>query len=155
MEAVVKENAKVLVPNKEHKNFTETNEEISKGTIVNGEFKSIKGERRGQPFSYRVFITDNGEIIYSNKVNQMIGTEVTLGADGRVTPTKVNMIPAETFKTSRLVMTLAGAVGGYYYAKKKNGGKNAMKYALIGGAVGYAAVWAFDKSKSVKVTPSK
>ena len=26
MEAIVKENAKVLVPNKEHKNFTETNE---------------------------------------------------------------------------------------------------------------------------------
>jgi hypothetical protein len=155
MEAVVKENAKVLVPNKEHKNFTETNEELTKGTIVKGEFKSIKGLRRGEPFSYRVFITDNGEIIYSNKAKEMKATEVTLGADGAVTPTTVNMIPAETFKTSRIVMTLAGAFGGYYYAKKKGNGKSAMKYAIVGGLAGYLAIWAFDKSKSVTVSKSK
>jgi hypothetical protein len=153
MEAIVKQNAKVLVPNKEHKNFTETNEELPKGTIVNGEFKSIKGLRRGKPFSFRVFITDKGEIIYSNKVNEMKATEVTLGADGAVTPTRINMLPAETFKTSRVVVALAAAVGGYMYAKKK--GKKPIKYAVIGGLAGYAAVWAFDKSKSVTVKPSR
>ena len=41
MEAVVLENAKVLVPNKEHKNFTETNEIVPQGTTVKGEFKSM------------------------------------------------------------------------------------------------------------------
>ncbi len=153
MEAIVKENAKVLVPNKEHKNFTETNEEIPKGTIVKGEFKSIKGLRRGEPFSFRVFVTDKGQIIYSNKAKEMKATEVMLGADSAQTPTRVDLLPAETFKTSRIVVALAGAVGGYMYAKKK--GQKPMKLALIGGLVGYAAVWAFDKTKSVTVTPSR
>jgi hypothetical protein len=153
MEAIVLENAKVLVPNKEHKNFTETNEEIPQGTVVNGEFKSIKGLRRGEPFSFRVFVTDKGQIIYSNKLKEMKTTEVTLGADASRTPTVVNMLPAETFKTSRILFALAGAVGGFYYSKKKGGNK--MKYALVGALAGYGAVWAFDKTKSVSVTRSK
>ena len=86
----------------------------------------------------------------------MRATEVTLGADGAVTPTRVDMLPAETFKTSRVVVALAGAIGGYYYAKKKGKtGGSAIKYAVIGGLAGYAAVWAFDRSKSVVVKPSK
>jgi hypothetical protein len=153
MEAVVLENAKVLVPNKEHKNFTETNEIVPQGTTVKGEFKSIGGLRRGQPFSFRVFITDNGQIIYSNKIKQMKATEVTLGADSSQSATVVNMLPAETFKTSRIVFALAGAIGGVYYARKKGG--NTLKFGLIGGLAGYAAVWAFDKTKSVTVTPSR
>lgn len=153
MEAVVLEDAKVLVPNKEHKNFTETNEVIPKGETLNGEFKSISGLRRGQPFSFRVFITNNGQIIYSNKVKQMEATEVTLGADSSRSATVVNMLPAETFKTSRVVFAIAGAIGGVMYARKKGGNK--LKFGLIGGLAGYAAVWAFDKSKSVTVTRSK
>lgn len=152
MEAIVLENAKVLVPNKEHKNFTETNEEISKDTVVNGEFKSIKGLRRGEPFSFRVFVTDKGQIIYSNKIKEMKATEVTLGADANRSATVVNMIPAETFKSSRIIFTLAGAVGGFYYAKKKGGNK--MKYAIVGAIAGYGAIWAFDKTKSVTVLSS-
>lgn len=152
MKAIVLENAKVLVPNKEHKNFTETNEEIPKGTVINGEFKSIKGLRRGKPFSFRVFVTDKGQIIYSNKLKEMKNTEVILGADASQTPTVVNMLPAETFKTSRILVSLAGALGGFYYAKKKGASK--IKYAIVGAAAGYAAVWAFDKSKSVTVTRS-
>jgi hypothetical protein len=152
MKAIVLENAKVLVPNKEHKNFTETNEEVPKGTVVNGEFKSIKGLRRGEPFSFRVFVTDKGQIIYSNKLKEMKNTEVILGADASQTPTVVNMLPAETFKTSRILFALAGALGGFYYAKKKGASK--IKYSIVGAAAGYAAVWAFDKSKSVTVTRS-
>lgn len=153
MEAKLIEDAKVLVPNKEHKNFTETNEELPKGTIVNGEFKSIKGLRRGEPFSYRVFITDKGQILYSNKLKQMEATEVMLGADSAQTPTRVDLLPAETFKTSRLIFAVAGAIGGYYYAKKKGG--KPTKFAIIGGLAGYAAVWAFDKTKTATVTPSR
>jgi hypothetical protein len=153
MEAVVLDNAKVLVPNKEHKNFTETNEIIPKGETISGEFKSIKGLRRGEPFSFRVFITNNGQIIYSNKVKQMKATEVTLGADSSQSATVVNMLPAETFKTSRILFALAGAVGGVYYARKKKA--NPMKFAVIGGLAGYAAMWAFDKTKTVTITPSK
>jgi hypothetical protein len=154
MKALVIADAKVLVPNKEHKNFTETNEEISKGEIIFGEFKNIEGLRRGKPFNYRVFITDNGNIVYSNKVKEMKATEVTLGADASQSPTKVNFLPAETFKTSRIVVALAGAVGGYYYAKKKNPSKS-LQYSVVGGVVGYLAVWAFDKSRSVTINTSK
>jgi hypothetical protein len=153
MKAIVLENAKVLVPNKEHKNFTETNEEMPKGTVINGEFKSIKGLRRGEPFSFRVFVTDKGQIIYSNKLKEMKHTEVILGADASQTPTVVNMLPAETFKTSRIVVALAGALGGFYYAKKK--GANKIKYAIVGAVAGYGAVWLFDKTKSVTVKQSK
>jgi hypothetical protein len=153
MEAIVLEDAKVLVPNKEHKNFTESNEFIPKGETLIGEFKSIHGLRRGQPFSFRVFITDKGQIIYSKKVKEMRATEVNLGADSSQSSTVVNLRPAETFKTSRILFSIAGAIGGYYYAKKK--GKKTTTYAVVGAALGYGAVWAFDKTKSVTVTKSK
>lgn len=156
MEAVVQQNAKVLVPNKEHKNFTETSEELPIGTIVEGEYKSIKGLRRGKPFSYRVFITDKGQIIYSNKIKEMEATEVTLGADSSQSSTTVDLIPAETYKTSRLLFSAAGAIGGYAYSKKRGcTGTTCTKYAVIGGILGYAAVYLFDKTKSVQITESK
>lgn len=153
MIATLKKDAKVLVPNKEHKNFTETSEVIPAGTELEGDFKSIRGERRGEPFSFRVFITNDGRIIYSNNVKEMKATEVMLGADSSATPTRVNFLPAETFKTSRVVVSLAAGIGAYMYAKKK--GKKAVKWAVIGAAVGYAAVWAFDRTQSAVVTPSK
>ena len=156
MEAIVTNNAKVLVPNKEHKNFTETSQVIPKGTTVKGEYKSIAGLRRGKPFSYRVFVTENGEIIYSNNITEMRSTEVTLGADSSQTPTRIDMLPAETFKATRILVALAGAVGGYYYAKKKGKSSGAaIKYSVVGAIAGYAAVWAFDRTKSVTVKSSK
>ena len=156
MVAILKEDAKVLVPNSEHKNFTETNEVIPSGTKVTGDFKSIKGLRRGEPFSFRVFITENGQIIYSNKIKEMNTTEVVLGADASVTPTNINLVPAQAYRKTRVLATAIGLAGGYIYANKKGlKGKNAVKYAVIGGLLGYAAVWAFDKTKSVVITPSK
>ena len=107
MEAVLKDNAKVLVPNKEHKNFTETSEELPIGTILNGEFKSIKGLRRGKPFSYRVFITEKGQIVYSNNLKEMEVTEVTLGADSSQSETRVDLLPAETYKPCRILFAAA------------------------------------------------
>lgn len=158
MIATVKEEATVLVPNKEHKNFTETSETIPQGTSVEGEFKSISGLRRGEPFSYRVFITNDGQIIYSNKLEQMKSTEVMLGlgGDSTLSSTTVNMTSAETFKTSRVVVALTAGVGAFMYAKKKGkSAKTSIKWAVIAGAVGYLAVWAFDKSKSVTISQKK
>jgi len=144
MEATLIKEAKVLVPNKET---------IPEGTVINGEFKSIKGMRRGEPFSYRVFISEDGQIIYSKNIKEMKPTEVILGADGNVTPTTVDFLPAEAYKKERMIATIAGAAGAYFYAKKK--GKNAMKWAAIGGVIGYVAVMVLDKSKDGVVTPSK
>mgnify|MGYP003114396083 CR=1 FL=1 len=156
--AIVKESAKVLVPNKEHENFTETKEIIPAGTTLQGSFKSISGKRRGEPFTYRVFIDTNGNIIYSNKIKKsdMKATDVYLGADSSQSPTKVDLIPAETFKTSRLVGLFAGGVGAYMYSKKKGYDKSkTMKFAIVGGLLGYGAMYCYDKTRSVTVTPSK
>ena len=156
MEAILKEDAKVLVPNKEHKNFTETSEVIPKDTIVEGEFKSIKGKRRGEDFSFRVFITKEGQIIYSNKLKEMRTTEVTLGADSSQSATTIDLKPAETFKTSRILMTVAGAIGGYAYSKKKGCKGNAcLKWSVLGAALGYATIYVVDKTRSVSITESK
>mgnify|MGYP003644197563 CR=1 FL=1 len=143
---IVKEDAKVLVPNKEHKNFTETKEFLPKGTEIKGRFASIKGLRRGEPFSYRVFIAENGQIIYSDKIKTMKETEVYLGADSTNTPTEVTMSP-NLFSTSRMVGALAGGVGAYMYCKKKGFPKSKiMKYSLIGSGLGYIALMLYDKS---------
>ena len=155
-EVIVLEDTKVLVPNKEHQNFTETKEIIPEGETLEGSFKSIKGLRRGKPFSYRVFIDSSGNIIYSNKVKSMKATDVYLGADQSVTPTRVDLIPAETFKTSRLIGAVAGGVGAFMYSKRKGFDKRkAMKYAVVGSLLGYTAMYCYDKTRSVTVTTSK
>ena len=155
--AVVIEEAHVLVPNKEHKNFTQTREKFPKGTEMIGTYKSIKGKRRGEDFTYRVFITDNGEIIYSNKITEhMKPTEVYLGADASKTPTTVDLVPAETFKASRILGLVAGGLGAYLYCKKKKIDRSKRtKIALLGAAIGYSAVYLFDKTKNVTITQSK
>ena len=156
--ALVQKSAKVLVPNKQHENFTETKEIIPEGTHLTGSFKSIAGKRRGEPFTYRVFIDTKGNIIYSNKVkkNDMKATDVYLGADSSQSPTKVDLIPAETFKTSRLVGLVAGGVGAYMYSKNKGYGKSkTMKFAILGSLLGYGAMYCYDKTRSATVTPSK
>jgi hypothetical protein len=155
-DVIVKETAKVLVPNSEHQNFTETKDTIPEGTTLSGSFKSIQGLRRGKPFSYRVFIDKNGQIIYSNKIKTMKATDVYLGADSSATPTMIDMVPAETFKTSRLVGALAGGVGAFMYSKKKGyDKKKTMKYAVVGGLLGYTAMYIFDKTRSVTIATSK
>ena len=70
IKGVITEDTKTLIPNKEHKNFTETNTIIPKGTIVEGEMKSIQGKRKGEDFLYRVFFTNDGHIIFQNKITK-------------------------------------------------------------------------------------
>ena len=55
------EDAPILLPNKEHKNFTKSESILPKGTLVEGDFKNVSGLRRGNPFNYRVFTTKEGE----------------------------------------------------------------------------------------------
>ena len=70
MTAEVIEDAPVLVPNKEHANFTRTEIVIPAGTKIEGEVKIIKGKRRGEPFTYRLFCTNDNQYIYLKKTNQ-------------------------------------------------------------------------------------
>jgi hypothetical protein len=88
------EDAPILLPNKEHKNFTKSESILPKGTLVEGDFKNVSGLRRGNPFNYRVFTTKEGDIIYSKYVKPM-AVEVTMGADSQVSATKIGMISSE------------------------------------------------------------
>jgi hypothetical protein len=156
MKVQLKEDANVLIPNKEHQNFTESGSVLEEGTILNGDYKEIIGKRRGEPFTYRLFISDKNQIIYQNKTTPMEKTEVTLGADAQATPTKVDMKPAERFTKNKIAGLIIGGLAGFAFAKyKKHDMKKVAMYIGIGAAVGYGAGYILDKRKKVVVQPSK
>lgn len=156
MKVIVNKDSKFLVANSEHKNFTESGEVVEQGTILNGEEKNVLGKRRGEPFSYRLFITKDGKIIYLKNVTPMETTEVTLGADSSVTPTKINLIPAETFNKVKTTGLVLGGIAGFAYAKyKKHDMKKVAMFIGVGAVVGYFAGYIVDKKRKATVTPSK
>lgn len=156
MKVQLKEDANILLPNKEHQNFTETGDVLDEGTILNGEFKEIQGKRRGEPFTYRLFISDKNQIIYQNKAIPMEKTEVTLGADNQTSATTVNMKPAERFTKNKIAGLIIGGLAGFAWAKyKKHDMKKAAMYIGIGAAAGYGAGYLLDRRKKVVVQPSK
>lgn len=156
MEAILITDAKVLIPNGEHKNFTETTEVIRKGNKVSGEIENIQGLRRGEPFTYRLFRTNNNKLIYLNNLDKMNVTEVKLGADSSVTSTDVNLIPAETFNKIRINGLLIGAIGGFAWAKyKKYDTKKIAMYIGVGALVGYLGAYIIDTNRKVTVKESK
>lgn len=130
--------AAILVPNKEHKNFTDTGKVIPTNTEINGNPTVVKGLRRGQPFEYKLFVTDKNEIIYLKTIQPMKSTEVLLGADASTTPTVVKMPNDSNLGMRPVLGTILGAAVGYYYAKKKNSSK-LMMFTVIGGVAGFAA----------------
>ena len=112
--------APILVPNAEHKNFTDTGKKIEAGTVLMGKPNVIKGLRRGEPFDYKIFVTDKNEIIYLKNIQNMPMTEVYLGADSGQTPTVV-LTPSESNTGMRPILGIVvGALAGYLYAKKQN-----------------------------------
>ena len=156
MKVVVNKDSKFLIANNEHKNFTETDELVEEGTILNGNAINVKGLRRGEPFTYRLFVTPKNEILYLNNITPMETTEVMLGADDSVSETKINLIPAETFSKVKTIGLVAGGLAGFAYAKyKKQDMKKVAMFIGLGALVGYAAAYAFDGNKKIKVTPSK
>ena len=158
VKAIVSEDADILISNPDHRNFTETGSKIPRGTIIFGKFANIQGLRRGKPFVYRLFITNDNKIIYLNKIQQMKTTEVTLGADNSQTATVVDI---ESGKKNFTKFTIGGALLGasaaWYYAKKmKNMESKKVNMFLLGGAVlGFFAGKYVEKRKPVLVKPSK
>lgn len=156
MKVVVNKDSKILIANNEHKNFTETDQILEEGTILNGNAINVKGLRRGEPFTYRLFITPKKEILYLNNITPMNTTEVMLGADESVSSTKVNLIPAETFSRVKTIGLVAGALAGFAYAKyKKQDMKKVAMWIGAGALVGYAAAYVIDRNRTIDVTPSK
>ena len=156
MKAITLADAEVLIPNNDHKNFTFSGQIIKEGTNINGEEVYINGLRRGEPWVYRLFKTDNNQLIYLNKVKTMPTTEVKLGADAGQTTTVVNFKPAEMYSKAKMYGAIGGGIAGFDYAKfKKHDMKKSAMFIGIGAVVGYAAGYFLDTQKDVTVIPSK
>lgn len=150
MQVKLAEDARVLIPNGVHQNFTETEEVIHKDTVLNGEPKVIKGLRRGQPFDYKLFLTENNKLIHLKKTRNMDATEVKLGADSSKQPTVVNL-KQTTLAKPAIIGAISGAIIGFGYAKyKKHETKKVGIYALVGAVAGYVVGRVIAHTASVK-----
>lgn len=156
MQVLTIEDAPILKPNRDHKNFVESGEVIPIGTTLQGNEKYISGLRRGEAFTYKLFITNDKKIIYLNKIKPMANVEVTLGADGQVTPTKVDLINAESFSVLNAVMVVVGGISGYMYSKNKNHNSSKLAmYTLVGVGVGYGVSRLIKSNNKVILEKSK
>ena len=154
MKAEVIEDAPVLVPNKEHENFTRTDVIIPAGNIVEGEIKKVNGKRRGEPFTYTLFYTTDNQYIHLKKIKPMAMTKVFLNADAQTTPTVVDVPPRKMFTTFTVVGAIAGAYLGMYISKKQNlGNRNA--YAIGGAVAGFFIGRYMQGRKAIQVVKSK
>jgi hypothetical protein len=155
MQVIVIDDAKVLVPNKEHKNFTATEITIPQGNILDGEEVIVNGMRRGQPFQYKLFKTIENKYIYLNKTKpNMAKTEVYLGADAQATPTIVDVPQPKLLSTTNIVGAIAGYVVGNWYSKKYQKG-NSRYYGLAGAVAGVIVARYIAKKGTIKFVKSK
>lgn len=155
MEVIVQKDAKYLIPNGEHKNFTESNDWVGEGVLLRGNYADIDGLRRGEPFTYKLFVTEDKQILYRNNVQPM-ETEVTLGADSQRSETIVNLIPAETFNKVKTTGIVLGAIAGFGYSKYKKHDIKTMAMYIFGGAIiGYVSAYVVDRNRKGLVTSSK
>lgn len=126
------EDAVVLIPNKEHQNFTSTNEIIPKGSEIEGNAQIVKGLRRGEPQDYRLFVTNDNKIIFLNKTKiktNMENREVTLGVGGEKSIVVNDSMP----KLGRPVVlgAIGGALAGYGYCKYKGHDMKKAQFILL------------------------
>lgn len=156
MEVTVTKDSKYLIPNATHQNFTESTEWVGEGVMLNGNFANIEGKRRGEPFTYKLFITEDKKILYQNSVEPMKTIELTSGADSQRTPTFVNLTPAETFNKVKTMGLVLGAVAGFAYCKyKKCDTKKTVMYIFGGAVIGYTAAYVVDRNRKATVVSSK
>lgn len=155
MEVLVTEDAKVLVPNKEHRNFTANGIVIPSGTVLKGEEKIVNGLRRGEPFQYKLFKTEDNQYIYIKKTKpNMATTQVYLGADAQQTPTIVDVPQPKLISTTNIVGAIAGYVVGNWYSKKYQKG-NPRYYGLAGAVAGVIVARYIAKKGTIKFVKSK
>jgi hypothetical protein len=138
--------APVLLPNPDHQNFTQSKEVIPQGFITEGKPKTISGLRKGQPFVYRLFVTEDKRLIHLNKVKPMETTEVTLGADAQASPTIVSIANKKVLSLHTAVGAGLGLGAGYWWSKKK--GYSTQKTAIVSavcGILGYVGGLQLEK----------
>ncbi len=143
------EDAKVLIPNQEHQNFTETNEVITKDTQVHGKPQNVKGLRRGEPFEYKLFLTNENKLIYLNKIKNM-ETESTSGID---TPPKISVnLKQNVLAKPHILGAIGGGLVGLGWAKyKKHEMKKVALATLVGAVAGFIVGKVIEHRASVKI----
>lgn len=155
MQIIVIEDAKVLVPNKEHKNFTATDLIIPSGTELEGDKILVDGMRRGEPFQYKLFKTNDNRYIYLNKTQpNMATTQVYLGADAQTSPTIVDVPQPKLLSTTNVVGAIAGYFVGHWYSKKYQKG-NPRYYGLAGAVAGVIVARYIAQKGTIKFVKSK
>jgi len=155
MQVVVIKDAQELVPNKEHKNFTSNGIVIPSGTMLEGKEVTVNGMRRGEPFQYKLFQTENNKYIYLNKTQpNMATTQVYLGADAQTTPTIVDVPQPKLLSTTNIVGAIAGYVVGNWYSKKYQKG-NPRYYGLACAVAGVIVARYIAKKGTIKFVKSK
>jgi hypothetical protein len=156
MIVTVIEDAKVLIPNKEHMNFTESSEIIPEGTELEGEVKLVKGKRRGEEFNYRLFKTKNNQLIYIKKIKPMNTTEVTLGADASTSATVVKVPAKKFFSQTAIAGAAIGLATAYAYCKFYKKSDKLKPIVVLGFAIaGFAAGKFVEHKKAISITKSK
>lgn len=142
-EVIVVEDTAILLPNNEHRNFTETDKMISKGTILKGDFKNIEGLRRGKPFTYRIFQDKDGIIMYAKNLHE--NKENMNGNDSTIT------LPSEKkLSTNYALYSVVAGVLGFGIAKKMGkSGKTAFIVASISAVGGYMIAKQVNKSQAI------
>jgi hypothetical protein len=151
IQAIIIQDTNFLIPNKEHKNFTDSSESAKVGSIVTGEFRNVNGLRKGKPFEYRLFFANNGKILYANCVKtESVSSEIISNADN---------LQATTMKPtnqSKLFVLLVGGIAGYLYGKQKKVDANTLiTYIAVGSVGAYGIHYLITKNKSTTNKPSK
>jgi hypothetical protein len=162
---VIRSNA-LLIPNKNHKNFTRSRETLQKDTIVKGFLIDINGERRGKPFVYKLLrliepkykrqyifakaVQLNSPIISQPTAQPTV--EKTVSADGN--STFIKMTQNETnISIKNIIGATTGGVIGYALAKKQNktSFKSIIIYTSIGSILGFLVAKNFFKKSGIIV----
>jgi hypothetical protein len=148
MKVRITEDAPVLIPNDSHKNFVATDKVIKANTELEGKPTRIQGLRRGKPFIYRLFIDDNGIIIY-DKYTEKMQTEVTLNAVG----TEARVVTLPSAKKDRIIHAVSAVGAGVlaFAIAKKTGraNKTAFMYAGASALVGYLVASQITKHRKI------
>jgi hypothetical protein len=142
-EVIVLEDTSILLPNNEHRNFTETDKLIPKGTKLKGDFQNIEGLRRGKPFTYRIFQDKDGIILYAKNLQE--NKENMNGNDSTIT------LPSEKkLSTNYAIYSVVAGVLGFAIAKKMGkSGKTAFVIAGISAIGGYMIAKQVNKSQAI------
>lgn len=154
MKVVTCSDVPVLIPNEQHKNFTTSDVIIPKGTTLTGEFKAIKGLRKSEPFTYRLFYTNKDQIIYTKNIKPvtMERTEVTLSAEGQEKPSAIINIPKNYFDKNAMYGAILGAAAGFGFAHyKQKSVKQKLLFTCLGAVAGIVAVKVVVKAKAITV----